>query len=369
MSFEMPTPQAGPQTDFILMDDSMPLVFYGGAAGGGKALELDTKVLTPKGWFKVRDLHVGDEVIDSLGKKQRIIAEYPQPIKPLYEVKFRDGATITCCGEHLWSVNLAGKDCVVDTNYIRKWMYETNNTPVIPLYSPTKGTETYIESVGSLYIRQTKLDMLLSCSSTDGEYFYYPAKDNTTALELQYVVRSLGGIAEVSDNNWVLIFRTKAQIEQSVGGNEIVSIEYKHDGFSKCFTVTGERSEFVIENFIVTHNTFSLLLDCLKYIDCPNFYGVYFRSTTKQVERALWPLAKSLYFPFLIHQSGPNKGKYKGKAQIKERDKVIFFPSGAKVEFTYLDDLTVEENWQGKFYALCWEKSQLETSLNRWNTL
>ena len=41
----MPTPQAGPQTDFILMDDSMPLVFYGGAAGGGKALDLDTKVL------------------------------------------------------------------------------------------------------------------------------------------------------------------------------------------------------------------------------------------------------------------------------------------------------------------------------------
>lgn len=99
--------------------------------------------------------------------------------------------------------------------------------------------------------------------------------------------------------------------------------------------------------------TFSLLLDCLKYIDCPDFYGVYFRSTTKQVERALWPLAKSLYFPFLIYHTGPNKGRYKGKAQIRERDKVIFFPSGAKVEFTYLDDLTVEENFQGKLYALC----------------
>ena len=38
--------------------------------------------------------------------------------------------------------------------------------------------------------------------------------------------------------------------------------------------------------------SYSLLLDCLKYIDCPYFYGVYFRQTMKQIERSLWPLAK-----------------------------------------------------------------------------
>ena len=93
--------------------------------------------------------------------------------------------------------------------------------------------------------------------------------------------------------------------------------------------------------------SYSLLLDCLKYIDCPYFYGVYFRQSMKQIERALWPAAKELYFPFLIYHSGPKKGQFRGKGQIRERDEVIIFPTGARVEFTYLEDISVVENWQG----------------------
>lgn len=93
--------------------------------------------------------------------------------------------------------------------------------------------------------------------------------------------------------------------------------------------------------------SWAILLDCLKYIDCPDFYAVYFRQNMKQMERTLWPNAKSMFFPFLIHHSGPNKGRFKGKAQIRERDKMIIFPSGARAEFTFLDSNTVELNWQG----------------------
>lgn len=89
-------------------------------------------------------------------------------------------------------------------------------------------------------------------------------------------------------------------------------------------------------------------MDSLKYIDCPHFYGVYFRKTVKQLERTLWPEAKDMYYPFLIETSGPRKGKFKGKAQIREKDKVIIFPTGAKLEFSYLDsDKDCKENWQG----------------------
>lgn len=94
--------------------------------------------------------------------------------------------------------------------------------------------------------------------------------------------------------------------------------------------------------------SFALLLDCLKYADCPDFYGVYFRKTIKQLERTLWPLAKQLFLPYLIYDSGPKKGKYRGKAAIKEKAMMIVFPSGAKVEFAYLDrDQDCEFNWQG----------------------
>lgn len=83
-------------------------------------------------------------------------------------------------------------------------------------------------------------------------------------------------------------------------------------------------------------------------MDCPHAYLVFFRNTVKQIERTLWPEAKEMYDPFLKHQSGPNKGKFIGKAQIREKDKVIIFPSGAKVEFSFLDiEAEIKKNWQG----------------------
>lgn len=94
--------------------------------------------------------------------------------------------------------------------------------------------------------------------------------------------------------------------------------------------------------------SYALLMDPLKYIDDPYYYGVFFRKTVKQLERSLWPEAKDMYYPFLIETKGPRKGKFKGKAQIREKDKVIIFPSGAKLEFSYLDtDKDAKENWQG----------------------
>ena len=94
--------------------------------------------------------------------------------------------------------------------------------------------------------------------------------------------------------------------------------------------------------------SWSLLVHALQFTDCPNFYAVFFRKTVKQLERTLWKEAKKIYGPFLRYQSGPKKGKFIGAANIKEKDKLIIFPSGAIIEFSYLDsDQTTEENWQG----------------------
>lgn len=90
--------------------------------------------------------------------------------------------------------------------------------------------------------------------------------------------------------------------------------------------------------------SWSLLADALKYIDCPYFYAVFFRKTIKQLKRTLWKEAKKMYMPLLIDK----KGKFIGKANIKEQDMIIVFPSGALFEFSYLDrDSDCEQNWQG----------------------
>lgn len=90
--------------------------------------------------------------------------------------------------------------------------------------------------------------------------------------------------------------------------------------------------------------SWSLLADALKYVDCPEFYAVFFRKTIKQLRRTLWKEAKKMYMPLIMNK----KGKFIGKAVIKEQDMIIRFPSGATLEFSYLDrDSDCEQNWQG----------------------
>ena len=97
--------------------------------------------------------------------------------------------------------------------------------------------------------------------------------------------------------------------------------------------------------------SYSLVLDPLKYIDCPKFKAVIVRKTMRQIDLELWPLAVDMYTPFLLYHSGPNKGKYKGKAKIGIKDHKITFPSGAAVIFSYLDDSSVVELFQGNSFT------------------
>lgn len=51
-----------------------------------------------------------------------------------------------------------------------------------------------------------------------------------------------------------------------------------------------------------------------------------------------------MYMPLLTDKHG----KFRGKAIIKEQEMLIRFPTGATIEFSYLDrDADAEMNWQG----------------------
>jgi hypothetical protein len=76
---------------------------YGGSAGSGKALAIDTPIPTPRGWVHMGDLRVGDLVFGLDGK--------PTPVTycsgvmydhPCYKMVFDDGAEIVADAEHWW---------------------------------------------------------------------------------------------------------------------------------------------------------------------------------------------------------------------------------------------------------------------------
>lgn len=68
----------------------------------GKAVPLDTPVLTPDGFIPMRDIKVGNKVIDEKGEECSVIAIFPQGKKEVYKVTFSDGTISECCKDHLW---------------------------------------------------------------------------------------------------------------------------------------------------------------------------------------------------------------------------------------------------------------------------
>lgn len=76
----------------------------------GKAVPVDTKVLTPNGYVRIGDLQPGCEVLAINGKKTIVTGVYPQGKKQVYKVTFGETGkcaeytTVECCEDHLWTV-------------------------------------------------------------------------------------------------------------------------------------------------------------------------------------------------------------------------------------------------------------------------
>lgn len=85
-------------------------ILYGGGLGGGKALALDTPLITPQGWATIGGISIGDEVFDERGNICKVIATsnimYNHKV---YRVEFDDGSAIKADADHKW-LTLACKE-------------------------------------------------------------------------------------------------------------------------------------------------------------------------------------------------------------------------------------------------------------------
>ena len=92
--------QPGPQTWLI----SCPVfeTFFGGSRGGGKALTLDCKVLTPFGWVEIDKLKVGSNICATDGTVQSVLGKYYQGLRPTYKMSWSDGSETICDEDHIW---------------------------------------------------------------------------------------------------------------------------------------------------------------------------------------------------------------------------------------------------------------------------
>lgn len=70
----------------------------------GKALSMDSGVLTVDGWKKMREIEEGDQVIGADGKPAEVLGVFPQGVKEMYRVVFDDDTEVKCSGDHMWTV-------------------------------------------------------------------------------------------------------------------------------------------------------------------------------------------------------------------------------------------------------------------------
>jgi replicative DNA helicase len=82
------------------------LIIVAGRPGLGKALALDTLLVTPDGWTTMGDVAVGDQLVGADGLPTTVIATSEVMVgRECLEVEFSDGSTIVADASHLWSTH------------------------------------------------------------------------------------------------------------------------------------------------------------------------------------------------------------------------------------------------------------------------
>ena len=70
----------------------------------GKALPIDTPILTTKGWKAHGDLKPGDFVFGDDGKPKKVLFNFGKYMWHTMKMDFADGISVISAHEHLWKI-------------------------------------------------------------------------------------------------------------------------------------------------------------------------------------------------------------------------------------------------------------------------
>jgi hypothetical protein len=236
--------------------------------GKGKALKHGTLVRIPGGWKPIEEIVIGDSVISRDGTTTKVIGVYPQGQLQLYKVTFVDGRSVEVCEEHLWSIHYRrGKRFAYQVMSVRQIMDQAKRDGS---YSNLSIDLVQPDTDRSEEIRQV-LDSNVVMS------------DETYLVDL---LRSAGYLVEQQPDGMVV---TPPQaVDWKLG---IRSIEPSRVDHATCIAVDHPEKLYVVQDYIVTHNTF-IAMWCTKLLQLRTifiFKGGY-------VERWLGDLKKTFDF-------------------------------------------------------------------------
>lgn len=303
-------------------DDMKTHLLVFGSTGAGKALRMKEPILTPKGWVLNKDIQIGNEVINQDGVKDVVLGVFPQGMQSLLKIIFEDLREIEVTEDHLWEIIIAEqrKDVlggtpllsykdktsimsVSSSKDIMKLLTESGGEKVvgIPLMRevnlggdgdqrsiPNKEMSHLLEKmakiVGSDLLDEKNaefVESILSYTTVNRMYFLQQlckTQDATHCYDstpfvmwkfykkemaevIQRLAWSLGWVAELKFSDlhdkggyYELIINKNAEFLR------IKSIEETNRSEEcQCIKIANDRGLFVTKDWLVTHNTESLI--------------------------------------------------------------------------------------------------------------
>ncbi|UGQ14142.1 DEAD/DEAH box helicase [Yinghuangia sp. ASG 101] len=289
-----------------------------GEVGSGKAQPLDALVLTPRGYVPMGEMAVGTEVVTPSGEVALVDGVFPQGVRDVWRMRLLDGTNVECDDEHLWRVTGPGPDGhkepsrVLTTRQIREdlsthgrqWAIAAAvpadlGASELPLDPYDMGVRCAQDPVGGhipgAYLNASVRDRhallqgwLDACGSyTDELGLGFPVRSRESAEDVNWLVRSLGGLAppltnppgEKSEWRHVIAlpdafppFRAKAAdypggVPDWASTRPIMSVERVGPKPVQCISVAHPDHMYVTDNFTPTHNTMIALRSMLTVVD------------------------------------------------------------------------------------------------------
>jgi len=185
--------------------------------GTGKCNPLYTKILTPNGVQTMGDMKVGSEVFGSDGEVHKVTGVFPQGLKDVYRLHLSDGTTTDCGLEHLWIVIRISDDSksrvVLTTEQL---MLEDESNFEIPIHEPIEVSDEFVLE---------NFDLL--------EKLNYDINEKYSRTKC--MISAPKGLVR----NILRIEKLDKPVEQ------------------QCISVDSPDHSYLIDDFIVTHNTIS----------------------------------------------------------------------------------------------------------------
>ena len=276
----------------------------------GKALSLDSKVLTPKGWKEMRDIHEGDEVIGADGKSCNVLGVFPQGITDLYRVTFDDNTSVKCSGDHLWEVQTRDDRCcgkkriVKTTDMIKNVMVEncTRRNYSIDYVEPVEFENTLEEDDLHPYL----LGILIGDGGLHGHTF--TSKDKEIVDRFRKLMPKTDKLTYKSNYDYTYAKKEDTRNSKGYIIKSTITKKLEEYGLEK----TKSTNKFIPKKYLYSsiENRIELLRGLM---DTDGYCGGAineFCTTSKQLSEDVTELARSLGGRVTI---GEKIGKYKDK--------------------------------------------------------